>query len=320
MKIGVVLCTYNGERYLPEQLDSIFAQERLPDEMLVQDDGSADHTLEILAGYSAKAPFPIEVVRNPQNLGFVRNFESAMARCNAEIIATCDQDDSWRFDKLKKLEQIFDAHRHVSVAFSDAEMVDEHLRPLGYGLFQVLNVSPVDRDRISRQDFLPVVLRRNIVPGATMALRAASRNRVLPIAEGAYHDEWMVLIAAAYNELAFCAEPLVRHRQHAANRLGMRPEGFLDRIRKALHPQRREEDLRRLKVLEQLHERLRALGCRPEVLAEVRAKADHLRVRNSLPSTRIRRIGPIVREVASGRYSKYSSWRGAVRDLLGPRW
>src|SRR4051812_40446835 len=114
MKLGVALCTYNGERYLSEQLDSIFAQERLPDEVLVQDDGSSDRTLAILDAYAAKAPFTFKVVRNPQNLGFVRNFEHAIGRCSGDVIATSDQDDYWRPDKLKKIEHLFRSDADMS--------------------------------------------------------------------------------------------------------------------------------------------------------------------------------------------------------------
>jgi len=319
MKIGIVLCTYNGERYLAEQLDSIFAQERLPDEVLVQDDGSSDGTLGILDSYAAKAPFPLNVVRNPQNLGFVRNFELAVTRCRADVIAMSDQDDCWRRDKLKNFEEIFRADRRIGVLFSDAEMVDECLAPLGYRLLQALMVSDSDLERIHRSDFLPVLLRRNICPGATMAFRAERRSHMLPIPEGAYHDEWIALIAAVFDELGSCPDPLIRYRQHAANLLPLRPEGALERIRKALRPIGYKEDLRRLNVIEQLHERVRALGCRPEVLAEVKGKLDHVRMRTSLPSSRLHRLRPVIRELASGRYAKYSSWRGAVRDLVIPR-
>jgi glycosyltransferase involved in cell wall biosynthesis len=316
MKIGIVLCTYNGERYLREQLDSILAQERLPDEVLVQDDGSTDQTLSILDSYAAKAPFAFNVVRNPQNLGFVRNFELAIARCSADVIAMSDQDDSWRSDKLRKMEQIFRSDTRISVLFSEAQMVDERLASLGHGVLQALRVSNADLERVRRHDFLPVLLRRNIAPGATMALRAERTCQMLPIPEGAYHDEWLTLVAATFGELGFCTEPLIRYRQHATNQLGARPEKALSRIRKALRPISYKEDLRRLKVMENLHERAQALGCRPEVLAEVKGKLDHVRMRTSLSSSRLHRIGPIVRELVSGRYFKYSSWRGALRDVL----
>jgi hypothetical protein len=316
MKIGIVLCTYNGERYLAAQLDSILAQERLPDEVLVQDDGSSDRTLAILDSYAAKVPFTFNVVRNPQNLGFVRNFEQAIKRCGADVIAMSDQDDYWRSDKLKTMEQIFRSDARVSVLFSEAEMVDDRLAPLGYGLLRALSVSDTDLERIRRHDFLPVLLRRNLAPGATMALRAERAHKMLPVPEGAYHDEWLTVVAAAFHELGFCAEPLIRYRQHAANQLGVRPEDALTRIRKALRPISYKEDIRRLKVIDQLHERLCAMGCRPDVLAEVRGKLEHMRTRTSLPSSRFLRLQPIARELARGRYFKYSSWRGAVRDLV----
>jgi hypothetical protein len=139
---------------------------------------------------------------------------------------------------------------------------------------------------------------------------------MLPIPEAAYHDEWMTLMAAAFDELRFCAEPLIQYRQHTGNQLGLRRESVLDRMRKALRPVRHKEDIRRLKVIDHLYERIRALGCRPTVLQEVRGKLQHVQMRTSLPSGRLLRVQPVIRELASGRYSKYSSWRGAVRDLV----
>ena len=319
MKIGVVLCTYNGERFLPDQLDSILAQERHPDEMLVQDDGSSDRTLAILDSYAAKAPFAFNVVRNQQNLGFVRNFEQAINRCDTDVIAVSDQDDYWRWDKLKKIEQIFASDERVGVLFSEAEIVDESLTPLGYGLLQGLHVSSVDLERIQSHDFLPPLLRRNLAPGATMALRSKVKQRMLPIPDGAYHDEWMTLVAAMFGELAFCAEPLIRYRQHGSNLLGIRRESFRSRVRKALRRIGYHEDLRRLKVIENLYEHACRLACPAGVLAEVEGKLEHLRMRTSLPSRRLARLKPVIFEFASGRYFKYSSWRGVVRDLLIPR-
>lgn len=99
--ISVAMCTYNGARFLPEQLRSILAQTRLPDEMVVCDDGSTDATMEVLEAFAATAPFPVRVERNEVNLQYTGNFLKAASLCHGTYVAFCDQDDVWHPDKLE---------------------------------------------------------------------------------------------------------------------------------------------------------------------------------------------------------------------------
>src|SRR5687768_17349654 len=100
MKISVAMTTYNGASYLREQLDSILAQTRMPDEVIVCDDRSTDATPELLREYSARAPVPMTIVFNEQRLASTKNFEQAIRLCSGEIIALSDQDDVWYPHKL----------------------------------------------------------------------------------------------------------------------------------------------------------------------------------------------------------------------------
>lgn len=318
MKIGVALCTYNGERFLQEQLDSILAQTRRPDLLLIQDDGSRDRTLPILHAYASRTPFPVEIVRNSANVGFVRNFEQIILKCKAEIVVLCDQDDYWRHDKLELIEEFFASDEKASVVFSDAEMVDEDRIPLGYGLLEALSVSAMEAAFVRSGNFLPVLLRRNIAAGATIALRALRAQRSLPIPDGAYHDEWIVLLAAVFGELRYIPEPLIQYRQHARNLLGARRPRAAERMRGLLQS-RQIENRRRLRVMEGLLERLAVLGAPAISVSDIREKRDHLQVRISLPPQRLLRVHPIMRELSSGRYARYSSgMRTALRDLVSP--
>src|ERR1700761_4532631 len=100
-KISVALCTFNGELFLRQQLASIQQQTRLPDELLVCDDGSSDQTLTIVREFAASAPFPVKLFENEQNLGFAANFERAIRLCEGSLIALCDQDDIWYPTRLQ---------------------------------------------------------------------------------------------------------------------------------------------------------------------------------------------------------------------------
>src|SRR5215470_8302349 len=105
--ISVAMCTYNGARFLAEQLGSLAAQSRLPDELVVCDDGSTDESAEIVKDFARHAPFPVRLEVNEENLGATKNFEKAIGLCRGEVIALSDQDDVWYPKKLELHESVF---------------------------------------------------------------------------------------------------------------------------------------------------------------------------------------------------------------------
>src|SRR5882757_11091931 len=100
--ISIAMATYNGGKYIRQQLDSFAAQTMLPSELIVTDDGSSDNTLEIIAEFVATAPFPVRVERNEKNLGYRANFMKAASLCKGDLISFSDQDDIWLPQKLEK--------------------------------------------------------------------------------------------------------------------------------------------------------------------------------------------------------------------------
>lgn len=321
MRVGVVLCTYNGERYLQTQLDSILAQTRRPDCLLACDDVSTDRTVAILEAFANSAPFPVRVLRNKENLGYLRNFEQAIAACEADVIVLCDQDDYWMPAKLQRIESALQADSGAGGVFSDAEIVDADLRPLGITLLDTLRVSAGERTGAAAGSLLPVLLRRNIIAGATLAIHASWKDAVLPMPDRVVHDEWITLVMAAYGALRFIPESLIRYRQHGSNQLGA-PSLFLHRRIRSLTRSRRNENTRVLQFMRNLLQRLAAgkrPGLRPDAIAEIEGKVAHLERRVALPERRIERIPAVVSELANGGYTRYSSgWRTAVRDLVSP--
>ena len=103
MRISIALCTYNGDPYLSELLESLAGQDFRPCELVVCDDGSTDSTLSILNEFEHVAPFPIRIFNNTENLGVIKNFEKALSLCTGDYIAPCDQDDIWQPEKLERL-------------------------------------------------------------------------------------------------------------------------------------------------------------------------------------------------------------------------
>src|SRR5687768_16857497 len=124
VKISVAMCTYNGAQFLRAQFESIIAQSRRPDEIVVCDDCSTDETRALLNQFAADSPIPVLLHFNEQNLGSVMNFEQAIRMCTGDVIALSDQDDVWREDKLQLIEQAFHKTPEAGLVFSDAELVD----------------------------------------------------------------------------------------------------------------------------------------------------------------------------------------------------
>lgn len=214
------MCTYNGAAYLPEQLASLSAQTRLPDELVVCDDSSTDNrTREMVTDLARRAPFPVRLFVNKQNLGSRQSFELAIRRCRGEIIFLCDQDDIWREDKLAVIERAFSSSPQTGLVFSDGEVVDENLVRLGS---LSTNFHDDGRTDIEEQNVFKALLRRNLVTGATLAFRSNLSRLVLPIPRHTIfqHDAWIALIVAAVARVTFISEPLIKYRQHPGQQIG----------------------------------------------------------------------------------------------------
>src|SRR5690606_21917078 len=129
-RISVVLATYNGVRFIEEQLDSLATQTRLPDELVVVDDGSLDETVDVLRSFQRTAPFPVELIAPGEHLGTCEAFGEAMRRATGTILAICDQDDRWEPEKLAVMEQRMVGRPDALLAFSDATLIDIEGTPL----------------------------------------------------------------------------------------------------------------------------------------------------------------------------------------------
>lgn len=232
-RISVALCTYNGARFLEAQLDSIVAQTRQPAELVICDDRSTDDTLAIVERFRQRAPFPVRIERNPATLGSTKNFEKAISLCTGSLIATCDQDDVWFPEKLAANEAVFVADPARGLAFSDAEVVDEVLRPMGHTMWQSIELGSIDRRRVRNGKAFEVLLRRWLVTGATMMFRADFLPYLLPIPANWIHDGWIAFIIGAMAPVGLVERPLVAYRQHAAQQIGGKKLGWRELYQKA---------------------------------------------------------------------------------------
>ncbi len=319
-QLSVAMCTYNGARFLPEQLDSIAGQTRIPDELVVCDDHSSDETAEILRVFGRKVPFTVRTEINKQNLGSTKNFEKAIGLCQGEIIALADQDDIWKPQKLAVLEKTLADHPEAGYVFSDAELVDASGEPLGSTLWKSVRFKGSVLRNFSGRRQVATLLRQCAATGATMAFRSFLKSIILPISPYCVHDYWISLLASC---LGFYGVPvgtrLVSYRQHVGQQLGSHVLSILEKVRRCrqtgpIKYSNRTEAYVDLKV------RLLAVGkAYPAVhtdLLEEKIVHCHRRVaaRSARGSGKATRV---FCEVLTGRYARFSnSWQSAVEDLL----
>lgn len=317
MRISVALCSYNGEKFLDPQLESVARQTRLPDELVICDDGSTDGTGGLVEAFSKTASFPTRFVSNPKNLGVSKNFEQAISLCDGDVIVTADQDDVWFPHKLATIEAAFRSNPGVGLVFSDADLIDDEGQSLGARLWPTVRFDGSLRRQIARRDPFLTLLKRPVITGATMAFRSGFRSILLPIAPGWVHDEWIGLMIAGVSNLKAIPEPLMQYRRHSNNQIGVIGLNVAERTRASLN---RSQAclLDRAMAFEQLRAAVaERVPDRPDLLVALDQKVAHDRARGSLPRSRFRRIPRILRELGSSRYSRYSGTvLSSLKDLL----
>ena len=222
--VSVALCTFNGARYLPAQLASYLRQDRLPDEIVIGDDGSTDETKSLVEQFARSAPFPVHFHQNTERLGVGRNFDETIHRCRGEFIALSDQDDEWRPDKLQRLVDLMQQHPHAGYACSDAELIDEDGQSLNHRLWEQYRCPPgsfLQGDHIAAARHL--LLQSDRVLGATMLLRSGCLKALSPIPATWLHDHWFSVMCELVGAHGVATSELVtRYRLHGAQTCGVR--------------------------------------------------------------------------------------------------
>jgi glycosyltransferase involved in cell wall biosynthesis len=217
LTVSVALCTYNGASFVEAQLESILGQSRIPDEIVVCDDGSTDKTLDIVKRIASRFPEKIRLVSNERNLGFCLNFEKAIGLTTGDIIFLSDQDDVWFPDKVAAMLAGFADDPSVVLVYSDAVLTDRELRPTG-------NV--FDRRRgldLRKPPGLRELGRGIAFNGPMIGFQSKLKPFVLPISPRSMqwtHDHWIPFIAYAIGAIKVVDRPLVYHRRHGKNEGG----------------------------------------------------------------------------------------------------
>lgn len=202
--ISVCMATFNGEKYLRAQIDSILMQLQTSDELIVSDDGSTDDTLAILTNYGANDS-RVKLVAGPQK-GLIKNFENAINQAQGEIIFLADQDDIWLPDKVATMKDIFLQQPHLQVVIGDLIVTNVLLQPQEPSFFQMKQVKTGFWRNIWKNGYI----------GAGMAFRNELKAKILPFPEQLpMHDMWIGLMAEP--DILLLNTPLTLYRRHGGN-------------------------------------------------------------------------------------------------------
>lgn len=212
-KISIAIATYNGEKYLREQLESLYSQTMSPDEIIVVDDCSTDNTITILEEYHQR--YGLKYYVNEKNLGVNKNFEKAILLCNGDYIALCDQDDVWLPHKIettyKKIKEI--ENNEPALVSSLNISVDKDLNVLS-------KPKPKEGTDLNATDYSKTLL-GHYSQGCTLMMNRKLVKQIIPLPENEIvYDIYIGLVAAMIGNKCIINEPLMLYRHHNNNVLG----------------------------------------------------------------------------------------------------
>ena len=202
--ISVCIATYNGEKYIKEQLESILKQIGSNDEVIISDDGSKDKTLQVIEDLKDSR---IKIYINDGIHGFTHNFENALKKCRGDIIFLSDQDDIWLEDKVKKMMETLKSY---DMAISDCITINEKFEIIQQSRFEAFNIKPGFINHLIKSRYL----------GCCIAFNRKVLDAAIPFPERddlVEHDIWLVAVAYRYFKVELIREPLIYYRRHDKN-------------------------------------------------------------------------------------------------------
>lgn len=221
MKLSVALCTYNGEKFIREQIDSILNQKLKIDEIIICDDRSSDNTIQILRDYELKNPDIFKIHQNKKNLRSVKNFEKAITLCTGDVIFLSDQDDIWSLNKTKDYINYFNSNPTISVIASNGYCIDEKsIVTEKYAIW--------DAPQFLKEKEIPFNYHKliccigNLATGASIAFRKELIPEIMPFPQipEFHHDEWIAMVSSLKNKFVLLNEKYFYYRIHKNQQIG----------------------------------------------------------------------------------------------------
>jgi glycosyltransferase involved in cell wall biosynthesis len=205
MRVSVAMATYNGEKYLKQQIDSILSQLGNEDELIISDDHSSDQTRAIIKKYISE-DHRVKLFMNEEK-GVTSNFENAIKRTQNEIIFLSDQDDVWKPEKVKTVKDYYEKNPTIQMIMSDITVVDNHLNTTIESFYEF---------RGSRAGVLKNIIKNSYI-GCAMSFKKELKTKILPIPRNVpMHDMWIGLVADMNKSALLIPEKLIYYRRHDA--------------------------------------------------------------------------------------------------------
>ncbi len=326
--ISVAMCTYNGERYLVEQLNSLLTQTCLPNELVICDDGSTDGTLAILENFQKNVLFKVHIHKNQKPLGTTKNFEKAIRLCTGSYIFPCDQDDVWLPTKIEVLTNYLNQNPGVEMVFSNAKLVDVALNDLHRSQWDVVRFKEEQRKKWESGKAVMVMLGGNRVTGCTTAIRSTLVEVSVPFPTDipkTIHDTWLAWVATVRRSIMPLDVALVLYRQHDAQQVGSRPRvmppkvGLKDRFSRS-RIEKLAPIIKEREELQKLYLRLSGIE-KNKGLEALKSKLDFLTMRSQLNKNRLLRFFPALWNFTIGDYHRYqdqeADWKAPFLAFVG---
>ncbi len=245
MSADILLATYQGEKYLKEQIESLFSQSYSDIRIIARDDGSTDCTTDILNEYASR----ITILPNKANSGIRNNFSELLQQHTADYVFFSDQDDVWLPNKvgdtireLQKMEKRFGKSTPLLV-HADLKVVDKDLSLISPSFWSYAKLNPL-------HNTLNRLLVQNNITGCTIGMNRALAGMVIPIPEGAImHDWWIALVASCFGQISYIPSATMLYRQHQSNDIGAKKNTF-----NAFVSQSKEELIKKSQCQQQTYE------------------------------------------------------------------
>lgn len=279
LKISLAMTTYNGERYIIRQLDSLKNQTRELDEVIICDDRSTDNTAILVAEYiKCNKLDNWTFTVNERNVGFAENFKKAIAMTSGDLIFLCDQDDEWHDDKIEKMANTICSDENISALVSSLEFIDQDsnkkMPECIPNWYKKMNIGA--RDEIRKIDFLSICT-TNFAPGCTMCFTREIARKYLEFkfAHSIAHDWLVALISSAYGGFYYVNSSLIDYRIHSNNAIG---------VKSATKSKNAEQQLQSMERLKSRYEI--GIACNYKNTKQIMNNIDYINARITFYNTR----------------------------------
>lgn len=310
MLMSVVMATYNGQLYLKEQIESILAQDLVPNEIIIVDDFSSDNTIQIIEDFQKNTSVCIKLIKHNINKGVLESFRDGLNIVEGNIVFFCDQDDVWYKNKTAQMVKIFENNSNIMVVFSNADIVDCNLEKTGLTLWNSIRYVPGKIEDIKYELF-----KRNIFTGMCMAVRREWALSLPEFSNHMLHDEFFGWCAASENKAMYVDLSLVAYRQHNKNVVGSGNYTKFQNIKqtKKIVEQSSNDTKEKYYDLYQIVQDI-------ELKMRIKKAESFYRIRSELfTEKRIIALGKCLREISKGNYFTFCSKTeyAIQKDLLG---